>query len=180
MKKQAKKEFAVTMFKVLSIYSFIQALYIIAEKLPYPYWKGNYEDKFFVAIKASAPALLLIAFGLIIWGLSDLIASSLFKSEDSNEVDSIAPVEIHIIAFSSVGLYLLCESIPHIFKIIMFYYHIKEATISVGPGLLVEEYSLMAYAITKLLIGLWLLLGSRGIVKVIRNTRGMDEDSKGG
>ena len=172
MKIEIKKEFAATLFKVLSVYAVIEALSIIAEKFPYPYWTGNYGNKFLVAIEASASGILLILFGLIMWCLSDKIASSIFKSEDDTEVKSIIPSEIQIIAFSSVGLYLLCESIPHIAKVILFYYQIRTNEMRIDTtALLVERNSLILYLIIKMIIGVWLLLGSQGIVNLIRKTR---------
>jgi hypothetical protein len=175
VKMQTKKEFAVVLFKVLSIYSFIQALYIIAERFPYPYWTGSYGDKLLVAIQASASAMLLVIFGLIIWWQSAAIASSIFKSEKTDEIGAIEPYEIHMIAFSSVGLYFLCDSLPNIVRLIIFLYQINTIKgypgLQVDPGLLGEKYSFLIYSIIQTIIGIWLLFGSRGIVKFIRSMR---------
>jgi|GEM_PF-5329369 len=176
-----KKEFAVTLFKVLSIYSFIEALSIIADRFPYPYWTGGYDDKLLVAIQASASAMLLIIFGLLIWWRSEAIASSIFKSDKADETSSIAASEIHVIAFSSIGLFFLCQSLPNIVKLIIFYYQINVASkgypgLQSDPGLLAEKYSFLVYSIIQTVIGAWLLLGSSGIVKLIRATRGKSEE----
>jgi len=178
-----KKEFAVTLFKVLSIYSFIEALSIVADKFPYQYWTGNYNDKLLVAIQTSASAFLLVIFGIIIWWRSEAIASSIFKSDNTGELSAITPSEIHVIAFSTLGLFFLCGSLPGIVKLIIFLYQINAAGkgypgLQIDPVLLAEKYGYLVFLIIQTLIGAWLLFGSSGIVKLIRTMRGKSDEGQ--
>jgi hypothetical protein len=178
-----KKEFAVTLFKLLSIYAFIEALSIVAYNFPYPFWVNSSDDKFLMVVQAAASAMLLIIFSLILWWRSGSLAAHIFKSDTADEFKSITPSEIHVVAFSSVGLFLLCESFPNIVKLIIYHYQINVATkgypgLQADPVFIAEKYGSFAFTIIQTLIGAWLLFGSSGIVKLIRATRGKSEEEQ--
>ena len=112
-------------------------------------------------LEALTPPLVLVIFGIIIWMRADALANTILRDDEKTEV-IVPSYNIHVIVFSSIGLYLLCDFISGAA------YKIGFSFWSLPPDLVSGDVLLLA---VKLVVGLWLLFGSRGIVNLIMKLR---------
>jgi len=94
------------------------------------------------------------------------LASSIFRSTASENEFKASHTDIQGVAFSVVGLTLFAYALPHLVNVVMFY--TMYATSTDARDALIHEIIL---ASLKLVLGLRLLLGSRGLVNFIRSMR---------
>ncbi len=115
-----------------------------------------------------APLAITLAFGICIWLRAEWVADRMLTNVDSANVASKPHAEdIQTIAFSVVGLVLITHAIPKLSVHIVQIYHLLQRE-PVGLWHLVEQC--IAFVI-EFGLGLWLLLGSRGLVKLIGTMR---------
>jgi len=164
----SKIDLALTIFKALSIYSFILSLEVIAYRFPIIYNIKDYEYTILIIIQVIATSSLLILGGLAIWFLSPALVNSIFKHGITNEQQRFSYNDFHIIIFSAIGLYALIDALPEIINTILFYYQIHDLT-NVDKGIIADRNSSLIGLILQLILGLWLLFGSRSVVKLIRS-----------
>jgi hypothetical protein len=74
---------------------------------------------------------------------------------------------IERIAFSVVGLFILAGALPDFVKVALMHYFIVTHSVA-GGSPLVDSITVL---LSNIILGLWLLLGSRGLVKFIRSTQ---------
>jgi hypothetical protein len=159
-----KKEIATLSFKILSLYAFLQVI----DKLGYIISYLLYEDlsgaKFLNFIIWAVPPLLFLICGILLWYTASPLASSLFKVTGSDDKSNASLIDIQIVAFSVVGLFVLAESFPNFIRLVVWYYSataIQKSPLA-GDG---------AAFLLRSAFGFWLLFGSRGIVNFIRKIR---------
>jgi hypothetical protein len=162
-----KKEVAILSFKVLSIYAFIRVI----ETLPYVLYSlfGNADRKILISnfLIIIIPPLLLLLCGVLLWYMASSLASSLYNSVAIENEPHASLRDIQSVAFSVVGLFLLASSLPRIVSSIVIFYTMWTTEV-VGKHALIES---IIVSLLKISLGLWLLLGSRGLVKFIRSTQ---------
>jgi hypothetical protein len=149
----------------------MKALGVTVERLPLS--TGDYDTamQLWMVLGAFAPPLLLVIFGIIIWMCAYALANMILRNNNSERTDIIAPsYNVHVIAFSSIGLYILCSLIFNTVNDIGFSYFwlLVDGKAQISRGLILVD---VLYFITKLVIGLWLLLGSRRSIDLIKKLR---------
>jgi Zn-dependent protease with chaperone function len=152
-------------FKLLAVYFVMQLFtqsenigrYLLYSNQWQEYVKANY-------LAAIFPSILFFIFGLILWFVAPHLANSVFKPEPAKK--SRVPLEnFHSVAFSIAGLFLFATSLSAIVEYIV--YDIKMAN-TTGS----HPFShVIITAIIKIVLGVWLILGSKGIVNGIRSLR---------
>lgn len=178
-----KREVANLCCRVLAIYALLQALpslgLIIGLVHPLfdsPPWTGNEILQQFIV--ASQPVLLLAA-ATVLWKKSWHIAAlmvgyTIQDRADEPDVKAARPAaaDIHIIAFSTVGLFVLIETIP---EVIAYAFHYAAASATGDPMLQTKVQfwgaERVIYMALRFAIGLWLILGARGLVSALRRLR---------
>jgi hypothetical protein len=153
-------------FKLLAVYFVMQLFYQAENIVNYllysnemqEYVKANY-------IAAILPSILFLLFGLILWFIAPHLANSIFKPKPAEKKSRVPVENFHSVAFSVAGLFLLIMSLSGIVEYIV--YDIKLAD-STGRHSLNH---LIIIAIIKMVLGVWLILGSKGIVNGIRSLR---------
>ncbi len=158
-----KKEIAILSFKVLSIYSAIQGLTVLPNVL-FSISKNTLNDSTYVLFKA-APPLLLIICGALLWYGAPLLASSIFRATVSENGPGASLQDIQVVAFSVVGLVLLSYALPDLVNYVMF-----KVFAPFGGGKSALFYWIVLTSL-KIVLGLWLLFGSRGLVNFINSMR---------
>jgi hypothetical protein len=189
-----KREVANLCCRVLAVYALIQAIQVGGSMLsmvaqviigPFePYVAGRY------AVAMIAPAGLTIL-AVLMWRKSGIIAAWMVGQDLQDEQHEPEAArsratarDVHMIAFSVVGLWVLVEAVPGLT------YYIAELFIvradpsssnyfgsvmrSVGGGLMQN--------ILRIIIGLWLLFGASGLVDLLRRARnfGLEEHEQPG
>jgi hypothetical protein len=160
-----KREIAILSFKVLSIYTFIQAI----DKSYYILYYLIYKNQLDVGrrlnlVMTSVPPLLLALCGVILWYTSPLLATSIFKSTTPEDGSQASLVSIQIAAFSVVGLFILATGLPNLVDMTVVI--LTAGSIQGGAGAMIHDIVVL---VLKVALGLWLLLGSHGLVKFIRS-----------
>lgn len=115
----------------------------------------------------------MIVFSILLWIFSDQLAGAIAgKSEESTEIKALDYVKIHYIAFSFVGVLILCGAIPSfVSSIYQNAAMLKGGFITKDSMNYISNFSGMMQYAFRLIIGLCLTLGSKGIVRALHKFR---------
>lgn len=157
-------------FKILCIYAFIRAIELSTKVIPYfyDYYEEAGQESVWVGIQILLPPILLIVGGIILWVTAPALSKIIFRTSDLPDQQNLSFIELQTIAFSVVGLIILIDALPYLIKSIIALYMFKAYSIS-DKRSIIERNTLLIFALIKTAIGFWLLLGSRGIVKLIKS-----------
>lgn len=162
-----KREIATLSFKILSLYAFIKAIDKLSTLINYLYKYSLSEVGVLNFMIFASPVLLLLLCGGLLWFLAPWLASSISKSTAPADNAAASLFSIQAVAFSVLGLYLLADSLPALVRSIIW--HFTTASRSMGErSPLIGD--ILGFLI-QIVIGVWLLFGSRGLVNFIRSMR---------
>jgi hypothetical protein len=164
------KKIAITIFRALSIYSIVKSIEIVAYRLPIISNINDLHYSLLTIIQVIASSLLLVVGAFIIWYLSPIFADSIFKHKVADDEYKFSSNDIHVIIFSAIGMFIIVEALPGIVRIILFYYQIESLSM-VDKALIADRNSSLISLILQFILGLWLLLGSHGIINLVRLKR---------
>jgi hypothetical protein len=164
--KATKKDIAAILFRGLSIYSFVKATEILSDKFIYFFNAQNYS--FMILIQMIGPPSLLVICGVIIWHVSPNIAAHLSNPSCQDEKYGFSLNDVQDLAFSAIGLFLIVNAIPDIVYGIGFYYGIVSQSRADKNLAYVSGNTYLAALVIKFVLGIWLLIGSHGIGKIVR------------
>lgn len=159
-----KKEIATLSFKLLSLYAILQLIDKLGYIISYLMYGDLSGAKFMNFIIWAVPPVLFLICGILLWYTAAPLAASLFKTTGSDDSSNASLIDIQIVAFSVVGLFVLAESFPNFVRLVVWYYlanAIQKSPLA-GDG---------AAFLLRSVFGFWLLFGSRGIVNFIRRIR---------
>jgi hypothetical protein len=157
------RDIGILSFKVLSIYSLIEGF----DKLPSAFHYVQEGDSLSVLLALSAPVSLIIG-GMLLWFVARPLASSIFRPEEfENNGQEISTANLQSIAFSIVGIYILSTALSNLFDIAALCYGAVRSPV----GVEVPVSKLSVIMLSKTIFGLWLLLGSRGLVNFVRSIK---------
>ncbi|NLI93963.1 MAG: hypothetical protein GX434_17730 [Peptococcaceae bacterium] len=168
-----KEEISGLACKILSVFLIIQGVSAIANVLTYYITSPNIGNKYPGNI--FFPLIFYVLLGILLWIFSNKLSKMMTKkesSDDSNENTKITPNDIQRISFSVLGLFFLVNSIPPIISGLTNYYaaHQFDSSIRWIPNV-------AGYA-TQFIIGLFILIGSQGLVNLLKaiRTAGVKEE----
>jgi hypothetical protein len=124
-------------------------------------------EPIFLAESISIP-ILYFAVCIILIVKSDLIANRLVPEADTDISLNMDAKIVQNIAFCSIGLVILTDAIPELTQILTTY--IMSGRFP-SDGLINSFYGQLAAIIVQLFIGLFLVLGSNGIVNLVEKIR---------
>jgi hypothetical protein len=162
-----KKEIATLSFKILSLYAFFHLIDKLAHIISYLLYGDLSGVKFLNFISWAVPPFLFLIFGILLWYAASPLAASLFKTTDPDDKANASLIDIQTVAFSVVGLFVLADSVPDFLRVVVWHYSVESTT----P---IQKSPLAGDGVAFLLrsaAGFWLLLGSRGIVNLVRRLR---------
>jgi len=152
-------------FKTLSIYSVIQGFNNLPYALRYAQEGGSMLTLFLLDL---SPPVSLIVGGVLLWFVARPLAYSILKpGESENNRQEPSAADIQSIAFSIVGIYILSTALRSLIDLAAMLYGHVSAPIGVEVSVVKES----VYFLSKAILGLWLLLGSRGLVNFIRSMK---------
>jgi cytochrome c biogenesis protein CcdA len=161
-----KNDIAKLCFKLLAVYFTMQIFHHFKDIIFYLFYNNEmevYQRANFIT--SFLPSILFFFSGIILWFSAPNLADSVFKPEAEDQ-ESKVPVEaFQCVAFSVAGLYLLMMSLP---AIVTFIVNSQQAYVASGDDTFIP-YIIIAGL--EIIIGLWLILGSKGIVNAIRKLR---------
>jgi hypothetical protein len=128
--------------------------------------QGNSQDAGAALVIAVVVILLLVAIGLWLFPLA--VARKLLPNPTLDQPTALPVEQLERAGFCLLGLWMLTEAVPGL---------VHQAALFVisdpqGPLVLDENaYPYVAHNTAELLIGVWLLLGARGLLGVLRWAR---------
>ena len=152
-----KRDVAMLACKIVALYAFYYSTV----------WLGFLVHSLSMGI---IPAALSLVFGIILWHKAERIADRMVGT--SEEVVSVKfnSEDILAIAFSVVGLVIILSAIPSIFSLVLQYWlsdDLSRAAVFASA----QRQAMMVIYFLEIIVGAWLLLGSRGFVRLIKSVR---------
>ncbi|MDD4049132.1 MAG: hypothetical protein PHI90_10055 [Clostridia bacterium] len=169
-----KHDIASLSCKLLGIYFIVNSLaYCIATINTIISWIQGNEFSLFV-LTYIGPTLIYLIFGLLLWFYGSIIAKNITKTMEltSEEHTKSTAYDIQAIGFSLIGLYLLGSAIPKLSSYVV--------AIVLVPNTNFSTISRGIETVVQVVIGLGLLLGSKGLlclVKTLRYSGGKKEEN---
>ncbi|MBN1899812.1 hypothetical protein JW926_00635 [Candidatus Sumerlaeota bacterium] len=113
------------------------------------------------------PFIIFASITYLLLFKTDLLSKKIFPSAIKSEPRSISSKEIQALAFSIMGVWILSSAIPDIFQIISSRMLVKAYPESAAAHqMTLTSISHVVSLIVRLLIGLYLFLGSKGLVNL--------------
>lgn len=177
----AKREIVSLVIKLMGVFILIKTLAYVPMSLVnlFSVWQTSQTEiteKTLFTIMAFFLALIPIVFALLIIVLSDKVAAWLIKEREDKIVefsDSIQKEDVMLVVFTCFGLYLIVTAFPNLILYLFHYLTLRRSGgdyVSYTSGGL-YNFSRIIAPIAQLILGVWLFIGSRGIVKLWRKIR---------
>lgn len=170
------KELARLSCKVLAVYTLVLAIQSLNHFAILPVSVGDNFPAGVAALMVMAafmPSILLLALAAILWFRADRLAGHMAPGENTSwEKPAVTGEDVQVIAFSVVGVMVLAGAVPELFQLVSnlalqrstqfqpFNETVSVYTVSRATGLAV-----------RLAIGIWLLLGARGLAGLLKTLR---------
>lgn len=104
------------------------------------------------------------------WFFPLTVATKLIPNVKPEESAAFGAGGIEVVAFSIMGLWVLTTAIRDIFFWITFAYRVKNVGLGISE-LSPEDVGNIVATVVELVIGFWLLFGSKGLLGIIRRVR---------
>ncbi|RKD30534.1 hypothetical protein [Thermohalobacter berrensis] len=150
--------------KIISIYVFIKFISFIPTTI-FMFKLNN--NRSILPILTSA--ILYFMLSILLWSFADKLSYYMVGNKHKEVEHKRVEIDynkLHYIAFSVVGLVMIAFSISNVITDIIQMYKMAES----NPNLNLYKAEIIG-ELFKLLIGLWLLLGAKGIVNGIKALR---------
>lgn len=163
-----KEQIAALAIRLFAIFLVIQALRQAAGLIPYLADSATVRVGLGVVLVST---LVPVAIAVFLWLLPLTIATKLipgFKVEEPRS--TLTATEIASVVFPILGLWVLTDAIPDTFYWVTFAYIVKSSDLG-RPELSPENIGNVVATVVELLIGFWLLLGSKGALGLFKRLR---------
>jgi hypothetical protein len=177
-----KRDIAVIAVRLLAIYVIVLTVFALPNYMQFA-GSNFYDDHTGRAVLISGIVGLILDFavGVALWFYSPSIAELITKGlfEPSQPSEEFALDRVQVVAVSLVGLFILSSAIPALFEVIFSYLFPEtnpryvrsiSAMGKMKPEIPIVDLVKVA---VKLGLGFWLLLGSNGIVALVRKVWGL-------
>ena len=165
MNKEQAVGLAVRLFAIfLVVYTMRYATSVVAFSILEP---PDYISSGLILLVGFSPILIAI----LLWRFPLTVASKLMPEVTAKEKSkSLSETELQVVAFSTLGLWVFVSAIPDIFYWATYTYRFK----NVGSGnteLTPQNIGGMVATAAQIVLGFALLLGSKGLVGLVRRLR---------
>ena len=176
----AKEDITNILFKALSVYAFLRALDVFSNKFHFLFniISDDPRNAILIGVQVIVPPILLILGGLLLWYLGPFLASNICRSMELDQTLSLSSRDIQVIAFSAIGLFIIANALPDFVQTLVIHYGIDAFSTANRPTI-VRRNALLFGLLARTVVGVWLLLGSRRIVKLMFPLRRDNGEVKG-
>ena len=186
-----KREIAVLACRIVALVALINVIQASAFLLPLLYEAFN-PEKFaagmgspigyfplptLLALVYLSPVVLLLLLAGFLWMQADYVAAKLVGDSDENVVTTGVNESAQALAFSILGAYVLTLALPRLSQLLVNAWNVgsQNATLhrdwtGFAPNLV--------FAATEIVLGLYLLLGARGLVTLLSDIRNVGRDRR--
>jgi hypothetical protein len=154
--------------RLFAVFLFIYILRYAGSLLPYLDDSSSYKiSGIFIILTALFPILG----AALLWFFPITIAKKLIPDIKYKEpTKTIKSGEIELVALSILGIWVLTSAIPDVVRWATFVYIVKNSEMG-STKIPPDNIAYIIATIVELVIGFWLLFGSKGIIGVIRRMR---------
>lgn len=153
---------ALIMFAIAARAGLVALLWLTVSLFSAPFRQWNDWQNIYESAVLALPALILAIIGTLYWKLSGTIAAAMV-GQDPQPVTSfrITATDLMSVIFSAIGLYVVVSSIR---EVVGFIYLLVQRQMEFADF----ANSQSAWELTiQMVLGVWLILGSRGIVQAV-------------
>lgn len=168
------KKLTIIALKILAINVFIRMTFYLPG-IMFGILRSDYEmpDRSMEIISSIIPIILLLILSVLLWVFSDKIARSIVKNDDEEGLISVDYNKVQQVAFSILGVYLISISLPTFASVLFRIY--KESSIEMGMRNNISMYyPMLVSEITRLILGILLIFGAKGLSNIINKVRKLD------
>lgn len=164
------KHWAALFCKVLAIYILVGCIKYLSVIVAMPVSAMGVElwQMIILGLSYLAPFVLELALAWFLWAragyLSEKMAGSEVGISEENQADMEA---LQVMVFSAAGVLVLSDALPDLVRQLYSLIVMQHIKFSGAGWNHVSTIANTAGAVVKLAMGLWLLLGSRGIVRLL-------------
>jgi hypothetical protein len=171
-----KREIASLTIKMMGVYCLIKAIANVPMTIGVIYSQTMMQSSITEAIgPISISILVLVVFfaaSFLIIAFSDKIAKRLIRESANTSLEintSMKAEQVMAIAVSCIGLYFLVAAFPSLIRQTMMYFMRRSHSAYAESQSLLFQYYLGP--LVQLILGAWLFMGSKGIVKLWKKIR---------
>lgn len=177
-----RREIANLCCRVLAVYALLQGIarlpYALTLIWPFIQTTVSSTEAMISALMAVGEPLLWLTSGAFLWRWSGLVAAWMIGTDlhhDRNEPEPspqpLTATIAHVIAFSTVGLWVLVDALPRTFGFVMQVIPLRGAPAEARIGSSGWVITTSIELLLRLAIGLYLLFGASGLVRMIRSVK---------
>lgn len=166
------RSWAALFCKLLAIYVIIELINNLSYYSVLPSLVGRAEawETAVVTVSILVPSILLAGLGYFLWTRAEYLSARM-TGEGPKEEKGMSPLDAQVIAFTTVGLFVLAMTIPEIFHHMYSLYALRDAHTTFEEWANIANLGKMIESVLRLAIGIWLFLGSKNIVFFLRSLR---------
>jgi len=176
-----KREVGILACRLLALYAWIQSLHYVPavldlSQLFYDPWSRQ-QYVLLELIASAVPFVLLLGLAIFVWRRAGLISAWIFahdiqdhQLEPESNPHAVQLEDIQVVAFSTVGLWLLLDVMPQAaaYSVQLIYaYQLSDFDLGYNLALLAKTIEVLL----RVAAGFWLLFGARGLVNLLRKLR---------
>lgn len=163
-----RNEIAIVLLKGLSIYTVLRAIDRLTASFSLLF-DTSIQYPLLVALQVVVPPILLTLLAFVLWLIAPKLASLILRDVDGEQTSTITSNDLQVITFSAIGLFVFAESVPHLVRAIVICFGVDVSMMS--KEFVIQKNIEVALFLAKGVLGLLLLFGSRGLLKLILSTR---------
>ena len=123
-------------------------------------------------LSAVTPMILMIIMSILLWTFAGKIADRLIGPISAEGImQNMDYNKIQYIAFCVAGILIICNSIPHLFSSIYQIVSIPDPQLSIPERIYNGYLATFIGAVIQTILGLWLVIGTKGIINMIKKLR---------
>ncbi len=114
-------------------------------------------------------AVVMALIALLLWIFPLSVARKLVPKTALDQPTTLPVEQVQSVGFALLGLWVLTRAIPQVFFYAVMIYHANrpQSAFALEP----RNYASMAYTFVELALGIWLVLGAKGLRGVLRWAR---------
>lgn len=183
-----KRDVGILVCRILAIFSLVQMLHYVPSFLALadPFFTSGpwSAADVFMLVTQALPFFLFNMMAVFLWRKAGLISAWMLghdlydnQFEPETQPMRIRADDLQTVAFSALGLWLLIDAIPRAAAYATQIIYTRSMTDTSVGGKVITMATSIDLAV-RLILGLWLLFGARGLVGVVRTMRSTEAKNK--
>lgn len=163
--------------KLMAVYLFFRGLNYIPSVVTMLLYSPRNEEFAMQFIPWALNCIILILVPVVLWTFSNKFST--FISKDINEEEKLEHdySKVAIISFSTLGLFMLLNSLPDLLRyIVVFRQQLSIGMVQPHTNMYFDSLARIIGEAIRLILSIWLIIGAKGILKLIRGFRSLGMD----